>query len=559
MSEGDRPGRAPEGSSFAPVPGASGIGRAPFLVAAIVSAVVTGSFVLAQLNPVEEPAQAVVASAAPTRSAALPTPVPTATPPQPTATALPAREWFSAPEAPIDDPAVLLEDSIRWLRLGNAPFPDDSLAKPGRDLLMQGRPDGTVCLCWRVTGTESGDPHALELVSLDDDMRVRSRTSVTRVDGIDATGRPNGPTQIALEPSPDGEYAYLARAVRSATTWQVSLDVIDLGAGRVVSTTNLLESPSLDHSAVLAVDRPTLRIAPDGRHALVASGVERDVAGPSASSDGRAWIVELDGPTVGRAVRSDGVAEPGDQRHLDTCAWVAFATNDTIVTGCRSGKAGSAPTFQIRRFALSGRDLGPVDGDPELGDPEQVLIDSANGVAFTWDPREHTLFALDLVQGGWRRSGSPGDDRAAPLAVDRLGDRPSEGTQPVWTDGRAATARAVERTIVGSADGRVLFAIGDGATPGSSSGVRVFDAQTLRLLERWPALASYRWLTVFEHGRFVALLGRPGLTGTGGPAEWSASVTVHDATTGQPVVRVGDIGSAAPMGFPWMPWSADAP
>ena len=163
-----------------------------------------------------------------------------------------------------------------------------------------------------------------------------------------------------------------------------------------------------------------------------------------------------------------------------------------------------------------------------------------NGVAFTWDPRDHTLFALDLVAGRLATVRSPGDDRAAPLRRrSSPGDRPSGGTQPVWTDGRAATARAVERTIVGSADGRVLFAIGDGAAPGSSSGVRVFDAQTLRLLERWPALASYRWLTVFEHGRFVALLGRPGLTATGGPAEWGASVTVHDAMTGQPVVRVG--------------------
>ena len=214
---------------------------------------------------------------------------------------------------------------------------------------MQGRPDGTVCLCWRATGTESGDPHSLELVSLDDDMRVRSRTTVTTVDGIDATGRPNGPTQVALEPSPDGEYAYLARAIRSATTWQVSLDVIDLGEARVVSTVDLLESPTLDHSAVLAVDRPTLRIAPDGRHALVASGVERDVAGPSASSDGLAWIVELDGPTVGRATRSDALAEPGDQRHLDTCAWVAFAS-----TTRSSRAAGPARPDPRRRSRSAG-------------------------------------------------------------------------------------------------------------------------------------------------------------------------------------------------------------
>ena len=305
---------------------------------------------------------------------------------------------------------------------------------------------------------------------------------------------------------------------------------------------------------------PTLRIAPDGRHLLVASGVERDVAGPSASSDGIAWIVGLDGPIVGLIRRADALAEPGDQRHLDTCAWVAFASPDTIVTGCRSGKAGSSPTFQIRRYAIDGRDLGPVDGDPALGDPEQVLIDCGERRGLHLGPaRPHALRPRPRRRVAGVAPVRPATTgRRRPTSSSSPTGRPT-GTRPVWTDGRPATARAIERTIVGSADGRVLFAIGDGATPGSSSGVRVFDAQTLRLLERWPALASYRWLTVFEHGRFVALLGRPGLTATGGPAEWGASVTVHDATTGQPVVRVGDVGTESPMGFPWMPWSADAP
>ena len=45
----------------------------------------------------------------------------------------------------------------------------------------------------------------------------------------------------------------------------------------------------------------------------------------------------------------------------------------------------------------------------------------------------------------------------------------------------------------------------------------------------------------------------------GGPAEWGASVTVHDARTGQAVVRVGDVATETILGFPWMPWSAMAP
>ena len=95
------------------------------------------------------------------------------------------------------------------------------------------------------------------------------------MDGIDPTGRPNGPTQVAMEPSADGAYAYLATAVRSATAWQVTLDVIDLRAGPGRDSVDLLPGSTTDGSPVSTVDAPTLRIAPDGRHALVGSGVER--------------------------------------------------------------------------------------------------------------------------------------------------------------------------------------------------------------------------------------------------------------------------------------------
>ncbi len=559
MSERDRPGRAPEGSSFAPVAVAPGGGRAPFLVAAIVLAMVTGSFAIAQLSPDDDPGYIALESPGPPLQIPPETAAPTVARPQPTATALPAREWFTGPAAPMVDVPILTEDSIRWLRLGTAVHADRPLARPGRDLLMPGRPDGTVCLCWRASGSEAGDPTTLELVSLDHDLRVRSQTTVTLVDGIDATGRANGPTQVALEPSPDGEFAYLGRAIRSATTWQVSLDVIDLALARVVDSVDLLPVPGEDRSNVLVVDPPTLRISPDGRQALIASGVERQVADRPSTTIGRAWMVSLDGPTIGRVVRVDDMAAPGGERRLETCSWIAFASDRVVVTGCRAGRFGSSPTFQVRRYDLLGRDLGSVDGDPALGDPEQVLIDSANGVAYTWDPREHVLFALDLVQGGWRRSGSFDDDLAAPPDVVRLGGRPSPGPIPVWSDGRSATARVLERTLIGSPDGSLLFAIGDGGAPGSSSGVRVFDARTLRLLERWPALTSYRWLTLFDQGRFLAVLGRPGLTSTGGPAEWGASITVHDATTGGPVVRIGDPGARLAIGFPWTHRAADSP
>lgn len=115
----------------------------------------------------------------------------------------------------------------------------------------------------------------------------------------------------------------------------------------------------------------------------------------------------------------------------------------------------------------------------------------------------------------------------------------------------SATDPAPARTLVGSPDGRVLSAVGVGPHPGSSSGIWVFDTHTLRLLERWPALASYESMTLFEDGRWLAAVGRPGLTAAGGPARWGTSVTVHDTVTGRPVLRIGDLGTDDAVAFPW--------
>ncbi|HEY8198460.1 MAG TPA: hypothetical protein VIF44_01715, partial [Candidatus Limnocylindrales bacterium] len=104
---------------------------------------------------------------------------------------------------------------------------------------------------------------------------------------------------------------------------------------------------------------------------------------------------------------------------------------------------------------------------------------------------------------------------------------------------------------VGSQDGQLLFAIGRGPEPDSSSGVWVFDARTLELLERWPAKASYASLAVLDGGRFMAAIGSPGVDESGGRARWGTSMTVHDILTGLPVVRIGDLAPGEHVTVPW--------
>lgn len=524
-----------DGSSFPPTPVTPGGGRRPWLVAGLVVALVAGSIAVAQVTPDLDSARAT----APTR------PTPTFAPAEQIATALPRFEWFTAPEAPIDD-LFVEAGSVRRLRLTSARLMDDALAQPGRDLLMRGTRGGSVCLCWQPSGTESGDARALDLVRRDGDANELSRTTVTLVNGLDVSGTPSGPLQVALEPSPDGRFAYLARAVRSATGWQVSLDVIDLASATISDTVDLIPVPQEDRSEVAAVERPTLRIAPDGRHAVMLSSIQRQAASGSLTSTRRAWIIALDGPSIGPVVAADeiagGIGDGIGGGSAGACSWIAFTSPATIAKGCPYARGTYMP-LEIRRYDLAGRDLGAIVGDGEQPDLAQVLLDVTGGLVYAWDPVCHSLFAADLVAGGWRSARPPSDDRDVPGAVILNGARPASGAHMIWADGRSATDPAPARMLAGSPDGRVLFAVGAGPDPGSSSGIWVFDAHTLRLLERWPALASYESVVLFEDGRWLAAVGRPGLTARGGPAEWGTSITVHDTVTGRPVLRIGDLGT----------------
>lgn len=531
MSERDR-------TRFETVLVAPGDDRRPRLVAGLVVAVLAGSILIARLSP----------GAAPAEATATPHPRPSVAQVEPTATPLPAHEWFSAPDVPRYD--VLVESgTVRWLRLASARLADETLARPGLDLLMLGTGRETVCLCWRTTGTEPGEPRRLELVR-GDDHGERSRSTVTVVASVDVEGRPSGPSQVALAPSPDGRLAYLARVIRVGTRWTTSLDTIDLAIGSIVDTVDLDSIHWNDHVDVAANESPTLRIAPDGRHALVESVIGPPAAiGPSMGARG-AWIVDLDGAAIGRVTVADAIAMGSVDAPAEPCPWIGFASPAIIAAGCHHLAATGGVEFEIRRFDLAGAALSAIPGDRSQPDPTAVLLDATAGVAYAWDPAGHVLFAADLVGGGWRSARPPADDLGDPVAIVVNSARPSPGPPTVWSDGRSATGPAVANRLVGSADGRLLFALGDGPSPGSTSGIWVFDARTLSLLERWPALATYDSLALFEDGHWLAAVGRPGVTPSGGPAEWGTSVTIHSASTGRPVLRIGDLGTDGPVTFP---------
>lgn len=523
-------------------------------MAIVVVVLVVGAVVLARLSPPPEAGQVAVAS--PTIAPAHDTPLPTPAQVEPTATALPPEVWFSALETPVDD-VLVSSDAIRWLRSERVRGP--ALATPGQDLLLVDVRGDTVCLCWGAAGTESGDRRTLDLVRAWGDHSHLTRTTVMVVDGVDFS-RPEAPTQVDLEPSPDGRLAFLARAVRSATAWQVSLDVIDLASGAVVDSKDLVPGDLLPEAAVptgiASVRAPTLRIAPDGRSVLIMSGVRRDLGLGVPTDERHAWIVQFQGAKLGRVTPVDDIAGSSDPPA--SCSWVAFVRPTIVADGCRYHSLdGSTTDFEIRRYELTGGSvtaapvyLSSTSNDPSGPGADQALIDIGSGIAYAWDPANRVLLAANLVTGGWRRVSPPlaafGD--SGQLFPDA---RTSPGPVTTWTDGRAATAAPIPRTLAGSPDGRLLYAVGMGSSPDSTSGLWLFDARTGEVVDRWSALASYESIALFQDGRWLAAIGRPGVTASGGPADWGTSVTIHDALTGRPILRIGDIGAGGPVTFPF--------
>lgn len=531
-----------DGFRIPTTPVAPGRDRRPWLVVATLVGLMVGAFVVARWTAGPDPSRVMPTVRPITAMIAI----------EPVATALPMLEWFSASEMPLQD--VLVEaNSVRWLRLASGRLTDESLAQPGRDLLLRAPRGGTICLCWRGSRFETGDPRSLDLVRHDDDHRELSRKTIMQVNGFDPADR-RSPTQIALEPSPDGRFAYLARAIRAGTQWQVSLDVVDLAEERIVDTVDLMATPQDDHTPVARLEGPTLRVAPDGRHLLVTATAARVRAiGPDRIT-ARAWIVGLDDALTDGVVAADGVVEETGP----SCEWIDFVTSTIVARGCLASSSDERISFEIQRHGLDGRDLGSIVVPTGQLAAEEPLLDLTRGIAYAWDPIAHRLASADLVDGTGR-SADPPDALDAPSEVVILRDRSAPGAPTTWSDGTSATAAGRERTLVGSPDGRLLYAIGEGPDEASSSGVWIFDAETLELVERWPAKASYRSLALLEDGRWLAAIGRPGVDEAGGRARWGTSLTVHDTTTGRVVMRIGELATGEHVTIPWPPLLAAAP
>jgi hypothetical protein len=192
----------------------------------------------------------------------------------------------------------------------------------------------------------------------------------------------------------------------------------------------------------------------------------------------------------------------------------------------------------LRRIGSDGKVLGDTDV-VSSGEGGTSTTSSDGSTAWFWEPTTRTLTRVDLRTGQATSATAP-----APPTSSRSDWLAAIGR---WIAPSARAKVFLDPGIVLSPDGSRIYALGIDSEPsgrpfGGSSGIYVFDATTLALLDHWPPVADYVSIAISRDGRSVFAAGAPGVDATGQPAPFEASVTVHDATSGAVVVLAGRLG-----------------
>jgi hypothetical protein len=262
-----------------------------------------------------------------------------------------------------------------------------------------------------------------------------------------------------------------------------------------------------------------------------------EVEGDTWTGGFREWLVPLPEGQPGPAVAVAAAAQ------IDPFSWCGppeFVDDGLLVQVCTSSD-GPQPGFYVRRVMTAGETLDDIElpGDPsDQWYPLSTALDRSRRAILTWDPVRHTMARVSVDDAGVlvrdvARSMLP--DAGASSRGGYLGAGPGLVLSP---DGRRAYA-------IGFGHGS-----GDTATP---TGVWVFDAETLNLVDRWLPRAMFTSLGVSADGQFVYASGANGFDVLGNQNPWPSSVTVYDAATGEVQVIYGEVTDEAWLSFHQLP------
>jgi hypothetical protein len=464
----------------------------------------------------------------------------------------------NGPPGPTYPPDVAI---LRDVPLGKIPFVLDGLAwlDPGLgELYNPGLPlsqwrfalgdGGAACVCIDGPRAESGAQ--LHLYRFGPSGSLSGSTAIGDWLPID---QPQGLVDAAI--TPDASTAIVAAVVRSGSGWDLRLQSIPFADSSGLAEVRIdgLDVDAIGDPANLVV---RVYLAPDGSRVRVALfEIGDDLARiPGTELD---WTVDR---SDGRWGRFEGVDIQEAESPAADCSQQGWASATTFVEFCRSSETDAQGNQQVFVRIERGSELVEVPlGSLFFEDDTSWLLDGTNAVAYGWSSMSHHLYRLDLASDTLTDRLVAG---AEPTLVPEASPGDPGATSIEWQPlGRASEYPATR--LVGSSDGRLLYAVGSADSPSAVSGsggpssIWVIDSRSLALVGSWPALASYQSIALSANGRYVLALGNPGpaesrVFGNHGP-----ELVIHDPSDGSAVaimrslvLRFGDTPGLLPAGPP---------
>lgn len=398
---------------------------------------------------------------------------------------------------------------------------------------------GLLCVCTERRSDQSGDKVAVGVRWLTETAQTIDEFQVGVFRGEPDsvfTGAGGGAGSLIFdEPT---STLYLGRVLRNGAFWHLAVDVVDIGARRVVQSIDLepvpveaeggiAETAAPDQSAPLSPDEmvhawvPTIDLAPDGGHLAVRStSVYR-----GQIHETRYWVATVEDGRVGRLVAwplgKDTVSECG-------ATWSGFATVDTYFALCYSRPGWSDGAF-LRRVHLD----GTLITDVPLGvRPGQVVVDRDRSLLFSWDPFSTAAARIDLVSGDIRTT--PAADRGGLEIADVLRS---------WIAPPARAKWLLEPALAISPDGSRLYGAELGGMSSSRSAIWVLDSETLEVVERWEVSGLLTSIALSADGSLL-------FSASSVRSSTSAEVTIHSTADGSMRLRTADLDNHFVMFVP---------
>jgi hypothetical protein len=443
---------------------------------------------------------------------------------------------------------------LRWLDPAGGSMSGDPYTAPGRGLFVDADGHG-LCVCLEVPWSQdelvnrvtirrySNSGEAISQVA------IRELHSVARVFGDPIS------VQAAIEPN--GRRLWIVHVVRDADAWTIGLDEVDLATLTVTASMDLdpipVPTPGGDvlgptpagwfmeaASAVWAA----LRVSPDGSKLAVILSVSSDPGiDPRLPKyqEARLSVPSNLDPAIRPTVEVAAHDATTGECFSDLSAW---ATNRDFVTIC--GRPVGNQTQAYVRIAGADDALQLVDlGLPDDFNDTEWLLDADRGVIDLWTRAGHTLSRLDVATRSVTTAAvdplraGVGDLTAWPVSA-----RPSQPWAPLTGPDLGARPPA----IVGSADGRLIYALGQQRVVAGSSadviastGIWVFDAEQATLVAHWRPEALYSQIGFAPGSGQLVTVAYPGADGDGQRTDWATSLRFHDPRSGAVTELLGNV------------------